>query len=115
MMNFDNNQPIFMQIVDLLCERILRGEITEQVPAVRELAMQMGVNPNTVQRALERMLQQEIIYSQRGRGNFLSPGASEKILQMRRDRFWAEQLPWIKKEVQLLNITPEELIQHLKQ
>ena len=75
-MEFQTNaQPIFMQIYDLLCDKVLRGEIKtdEQIPSVRELAVELEVNPNTVRRTIERLLQQEIIYSKRGKGNFPCP------------------------------------------
>ena len=114
-MEFQNNQPIFMQIVDVICDRVLRGEVKtdEQIPSVRELAMQMQVNPNTVQRAIERLLQGEIIYSQRGKGNFLADGAIDKIQEMRSKRFYEEQLPLIAREMNLLGITTEKISEKL--
>lgn len=114
-MEFQNNQPIFMQIVDVICDRVLRGEVKtdEQIPSVRELAMQMQVNPNTVQRAIERLLQGEIIYSQRGKGNFLADGAIDKIQEMRSKRFYEEQLPLIAREMKLLGITTEKISEKL--
>ena len=114
-MEFQNNQPIFMQIVDVICDRVLRGEVKtdEQIPSVRELAMQMQVNPNTVQRAIERLLQGEIIYSQRGKGNFLADGAIDKIQEMRSKRFYEEQLPLIAREMKLLGITTEKISEEL--
>lgn len=116
-MEFQNNQPIFMQIVDVVCDRVLRGELKtdEQIPSVRELAMQMQVNPNTVQRAIERLLQNEIIYSLRGKGNFLAAGAVEKIQEMRSRRFYEEQLPLIAREMKLLGITPAQISEKLSE
>jgi len=116
-MEFQNTQPIFMQIVDNVCDRVLRGEIKpdDQVPSVRELATQMQVNPNTVQRAIERLLQSEIVYSQRGKGNFLSQGATEKIQKIRSKRFFDEQLPQIAAEMKLLGLTPESIVEKLKE
>lgn len=116
-MEFQNTQPIFMQIVDVVCDRVLRGELKtdDQVPSVRELAMQVQVNPNTVQRAIERLLQYEIVYSQRGKGNFLAEGAIEKIQEMRSKRFYEEQLPHIASEMKLLGITPEKISKKLEE
>lgn len=116
-MEFQNTQPIFMQIFDNVCDRVLRGEIKpdEQIPSVRELAMQMEVNPNTVQRAIERLLQSEIVYSQRGKGNFLSDGAIDKIQTIRSKRFFEEQLPQFAAEMKLLGLSPETVIEKLKE
>lgn len=116
-MEFQNTQPIFMQIVDVVCERVLKGELKtdDQVPSVRELAMQMQVNPNTVQRAIERLLQFEIVYSLRGKGNFVAEGAVEKIQSMRSKRFYEEQLPHIASEMKLLGITPEQISEKLQE
>ena len=116
-MEFQNTQPIFMQIVDVICDDVLRGKLKtdDQVPSVRELASAMQVNPNTVQRAIERLLQAEIVYSQRGRGNFLAEGAIEKIRTMRSKRFYDEQLPHIASEMKLLGITTEQISQKLQE
>lgn len=114
-MEFQNTQPIFMQIVDMICDRALRGELKkdDQVPSVRELAADMQVNPNTVQRAIERLLQYEIVYSQRGKGNFLAEGAVAKIQEMRSKRFYEEQLPRIANEMKLLGISTETISEKL--
>ena len=110
-MEFQNTQPIFMQIVDVICDRVLQGKLKtdEQIPSVRDLSVQMQVNPNTVQRAIERLLQKEIIYSLRGRGNYLAEGAVDKIREMRSKRFYEEQLPRIVNEMKLLSISLEEI------
>lgn len=105
-----------MQIVDYVCDRVLRDEIKpdEQIPSVRELAVQLEVNPNTVMRAIERMLQAEIIYSQRGKGNFLAAGAKELIIHQRTKQLLEERLPQLAEEITLLNISPDEVAENLK-
>lgn len=115
-MKFQESQPIFMQIVDWICDKVLRHELTadQQIPSVRDIAMAVEVNPNTVMRAIERLLQQEIIYSQRGRGNFLSPGAYDTIVSMRRRRLETETLPQLASELKLLGIDPASLLSQLQ-
>ena len=116
-MEFQTNaQPIFMQIYDLICDRVLRGEIKpdEQIPSVRELAVELEVNPNTVMRTIERLLQQEIIYSKRGKGNFLAAGAKELIIHQRTKQLLEERLPQLAEEITLLNISPDEVAENLK-
>lgn len=115
-MEFQTNaQPIFLQIFDLICDRVLREEIKpdEQLPSVRELAVELEVNPNTVQRAFERLLMQEIIYSQRGRGNYLSANARELIIAIRTKRLLDEKLPLLADEMLLLGFAPEQIAAEL--
>ena len=111
-MEFQTNaQPIFMQIYDLLCDRVLRGEIKpdDQLPSVRELAVELEVNPNTVMRTIERLLQQEIIYSKRGKGNFLTDKAYDIILDVRVRRLMEQKLPALAEELQLLHFSPTDV------
>jgi len=105
-----------MQIFDYICDKVLRGEIQtdEQIPSVRELAVELEVNPNTVQRSIERLLLQEIIYSQRGKGNYLNAGAREKIIQLRTKRLLDEKLPLLAEEIKLLGFTPDHVADELK-
>ncbi len=104
-----------MQIVDWMCDKVLRHELQpdQQIPSVREIAMELEVNPNTVMRSIERLLQSEIIYSQRGKGNFLSANAYDKILQMRHERLMQETLPQLAAELKILGITHDDLINRL--
>ena len=117
-MEFQTNaQPIFMQIYDLLCDRVLRGEIKpdDQLPSVRELAVELEVNPNTVMRTIERLLQQEIIYSKRGKGNFLTDKAYDIILDVRVRRLMEQKLPALVEELQLLHFSPTDVKKRLEE
>ena len=117
-MEFQTNaQPIFMQIYDLLCDRVLRGEIKpdDQLPSVRELAVELEVNPNTVMRTIERLLQQEIIYSKRGKGNFLTDKAYDIILEVRTHRLLEQKLPDLADELKLLHFAPADVEKRLKE
>lgn len=111
-MKFQDSQPIFMQIVDWLSDKVLVGElkVDEQFPSVRDIAAQVGVNPNTVMRAIERLLQAGIIYSQRGKGNYVAEGARDKILQERRQRFFCELLPQVTDEMLVLGLTLDDVV-----
>lgn len=111
MMKFQESQPIFMQIFDWLCDKVLRRELSpdQQIPSVREISAELGVNPNTVMRALERLLQQEIIYSRRGMGNYLSADAYDRIVAIRRQRLHDDTLPQLASEITLLGVTPDEV------
>lgn len=82
----DENLPIYLQLIDELEKRIINGTYPpgSKLPAVRELAADAGVNPNTMQRALAQMEQSGLIYAQRTSGRFLTDDR-EKINQLRRD------------------------------
>lgn len=110
-MNYNTNQSIFIQIADRICDRVLSGEYLadSRIPSVREMAVEMEVNPNTVMRSFERLQTNDIIYNKRGIGYFISPEAERKIRQMRHNQFIEEVLPAVFKEMQLLSVGFEEL------
>lgn len=107
----------FIQIADLVSERILRGEYkaNERIPSVREMAEHAEVNPNTVVRAYERLTRAGLIYTQRGLGYFASAEAAELIRAERIKKFYAEMLPTFRREMELLEIKYEDLRQHLSE
>ncbi|MDD4515699.1 GntR family transcriptional regulator [Massilibacteroides sp.] len=110
-MNFNDNKPIFLQISDLICKRVL-DEIylpEERIPSVRELAVEVEVNPNTVMRSFERLQQNGIIYNKRGVGYFISSTAKAEIHKQRHATFLQEDLPELFKEMDLLGIGFENL------
>jgi DNA-binding transcriptional regulator YhcF (GntR family) len=110
-MNYSINQSIFIQIADRICDRVLNGEYQpdERIPSVRELSVEMEVNPNTVMRSFERLQQHEIIYNKRGIGYFISHEAKQKIHELRHYHFIDEILPSVFKEMTLLNVNLDEL------
>ncbi|MBQ8071226.1 MAG: GntR family transcriptional regulator [Bacteroidales bacterium] len=105
-MDFDSNKPIYLQISDSLCERILGGEFKEEerIPSVREYGSSIGVNPNTVMRTYEFLTQDGIIYNKRGIGYFVSSGAKDLILARQRKAFLEEELPEIVRRMKILGI-----------
>jgi DNA-binding transcriptional regulator YhcF (GntR family) len=110
-MNYSGNQFIFMQIADRICDRVLKGKYLPdtRIPSVRELSVEMEVNPNTVMRSFDRLQQHGIIYNKRGIGYFISPEAMEKIHELRRFHLMDEVLPSVFKEMSLLGIGLNEL------
>lgn len=101
-----------MQIYDWLCDKILLRELKagDQLPSVREIAQQLEVNPNTVMRAIERLLLSEIIYSQRGKGNYVNADARNKVLAQRKQRFYEEQLPALADEMKVLGLSIDDIL-----
>ena len=115
-MEFDSNRPIYLQIADSFCERILVGELSpeDRIPSVREFGAEIGVNPNTVARSYERLTETGVIYNKRGIGFFVAPSAREIVLESERSRFFGTELPAFRRLAELLSITTDELINHLK-
>lgn len=110
-MQFRESQAIYLQIADYVCERILLKEwkSEERIPSVRELAVQLEVNPNTVMRTFEFLQQQEIIYNQRGIGYFVAPTAFKNAQQYRRNEFTEKDLPQVFRNMFLLGMEMDEL------
>lgn len=102
-----------MQIADELCRRILAGEYAEEekMPSVRETAVEMEVNVNTVTRAFEWLQQNQVVQVARGMGNFVAPGAKEKIEGLQRDEFFHGYLPDLFRRMSLLNISMERVVE----
>ena len=116
-MNFNGKKAIYLQIADLICDQILLGEIDEEgrVPSVRETAAEVEVNSNTVMRSYDWMQSQQIIYTKRGLGYFVSPGAKQTIHNLRKEEFVQESVPEIVRSMQTLGITVSELTNYINQ
>jgi DNA-binding transcriptional regulator YhcF (GntR family) len=110
-MQFRETQSIYLQIADYVCEKILlkEWEAGGRIPSVRELAVQLEVNPNTVMRTYEFLQQQEIIFNQRGIGFFAAPNAIQQAAGYRKQVFIEKELPQVFRSLFLLGMDPEEL------
>lgn len=110
-MQFRDTASIYLQIADYICEKILLKEwkIDERVPSVRELAMQLEVNPNTVMRTYEFLQQQNIIYNQRGIGYFVGTDAIKNATQYRKTEFMENELPALFRNMYMLGMEVDEL------
>ncbi len=111
-MEFDANKPIYIQIADNLCERILSGEFKPggRIPSVREWGAQIGVNPNTVARSYEILTDRKVIFNQRGIGFFVAGDAIDVIRDTERRKFIEEELPLFRGRAALLGINLKEFI-----
>ena len=110
-MEFKNGKSIAIQIADNLSERILNGslEAESKIPSVRELATEMGVNPNTIVRSYAELQSKNIIANSRGIGYFVSNNAKEIINNWRREEFFESDLPEFVRQMKVLGISYEDL------
>jgi GntR family transcriptional regulator len=110
-MEFRDNEAIYLQIAGYVSENIMLGKwpIEEKIPSVRELAVELQVNPNTAVRAYEFLQNMEVIANKRGIGFFVTEDAVEKIKKYRKERFLKQELPEFFRNIYLLNIPLEEI------
>lgn len=111
-MEFDSNKPIYVQIADAICNKVLSGEFRqgERIPSVRECGATIGVNPNTVARSYEILTDRGVIRNQRGIGFFVADNAAEAIKDNERRHFIENELPAFISRAQLLGLDLNELI-----
>ena len=110
-MTFKENKPIYLQIADRIMNEILQNVYEEEgrILSVREYAGVVEVNANTVVRTYDYLQNQGIIYNKRGLGYFVSTGAAQKIVALRKETFLQQVLPDVFKEMYLLHIPMETL------
>lgn len=110
-MEFKENPAIYIQIADYVCEQILlkKWNLGDKIISIRDLAVNMEVNPNTVQRAYDFLQQREIITNKRGIGYFIEDDAMERILAFRGEQFMENELPVFMRNIYLLKIDFKEI------
>jgi DNA-binding transcriptional regulator YhcF (GntR family) len=115
-MDFNDKQIIYLQIADYVNDHILLGKWKEEdkIPSVRDLAVLLQVNPNTVMRAYEMLQQKGIIYNKRGLGNYVAANAGRMISSLRREQFLNNELPHLFRTIYTLGIPFEEMEQMYK-
>lgn len=115
-MTFKENKPIYLQIADRIMDEILQNVYEEEgrILSVREYAGVVEVNANTVVRTYDYLQNQGIIYDKRGLGYFVSTGAAQKIVALRKETFLQQVLPDVFKEMYLLHIPMETLAEMYK-
>ena len=112
-MEFRDNEAIYLQIAAFVSDNILIGKwpAEQKIPSVRDLAIELEVNPNTVMRSYEFLQNLEVIYNKRGLGLFVAADGYEKVKAYRKERFIQQDLPGFFRNLYLLDIGIEELTQ----
>jgi GntR family transcriptional regulator len=110
-MEFRESQAIYLQIADLFCENILlkKWMTDEKIPSVREIAVEVEVNPNTAMRTYTYLQDKGIIYNKRGIGYFVAEDGYNKSLDLKKEKFYNQELPLFFKTIELLGISIEEV------
>ena len=115
-MEFTQPQAIYLQIGDYICENILlrSWQGGARIPSIRELAMDVQVNPNTVTRTYAHLQDQGIIYNQRGIGYFVADDAYDQARELMRRGFVDHDLPRLFKTMELLGLEVRDLERHYR-
>ena len=110
-MDFKETPAIYLQISEYVCEQILlkKWNLGDKIISIRDLAIIMEVNPNTVQRAYDFLQQRDIIINKRGVGYFIDNDAMDRILAFRREQFMKNELPVFLKNMYLLKIDIKDI------
>jgi GntR family transcriptional regulator len=108
---WNDSQPIYRQLRDRGVHMILDGVLKEgdPLPSVRNVAAEFRVNPLTVLKAYQQLVDEDLVEMKRGLGMFVKPGARDLLLKGERQKFLAEEWPRVAEKIQRLGLTQKEL------
>ena len=109
---WNDSQPIYRQLRDRVVAMILDGVLKEgdPLPSVRNVAAEFRVNPLTVLKGYQQLVDEALVESRRGRGMFVNAGARERLLEAERQKFVEEEWPRVFATIQRLGLKPKELL-----
>jgi GntR family transcriptional regulator len=109
---WNDSQPIYRQLRERVVAMILDGVLNEgdPLPSVRNVAAEYRINPLTVLKAYQQVVDEGLVEKKRGLGMFIKAGARDLLLQGERQRFLAEHWPRVHATIQRLGLTPEDLL-----
>ncbi|HUQ29140.1 MAG TPA: GntR family transcriptional regulator [Usitatibacter sp.] len=109
---FNDSQPIYRQLRDRVVAMILDGTLKEgdPLPSVRTVASEYRVNPLTVMKGYQQLVDDGLVESRRGLGMFINTGSRKLLLQGERQRFLSEEWPRIREIIERLGLSVEELL-----
>ncbi|HEX3043818.1 MAG TPA: GntR family transcriptional regulator [Bacillota bacterium] len=112
-MNFKQDRAIYLQIADHITENILsrKWKENDRIPSVRDLAVSVEVNPNTVAHTYNYLQEKGIIYNQRGIGYFIAGNGLKKTQELKKESFIKEELYQMFKSIDLLGMTFDDIKQ----
>ncbi|MFL2028429.1 GntR family transcriptional regulator [Loigolactobacillus zhaoyuanensis] len=113
-MNFNDKVPIYYQIKQYIYSEIISEKLTagQKLPAIRQLAVTLTVNVNTIQRALSELISEGVLVTQRGKGNFVTTDI--QLLVALKKRVVTAQFSELYDKLITLKISPPEMVQYLQ-
>jgi GntR family transcriptional regulator len=114
---WSDGQPIYRQLRDRVVAMILEGVLKEgdSLPSVRSVASEYRVNPLTVLKGYQQLVDEGLVETRRGRGMFINEGARALLLEGERQKFLREEWPRIHATILRLGLKPKELLQMVKE
>ena len=113
---WNDSQPIYRQLRARVVAMILDGVLSEgdPLPSVRTVATEYRINPLTVLKAYQQLVDEQLVEKRRGLGMFINAGARKLLVQGERQKFLSEQWPEIHATIERLGLTPEDLMRPSK-
>ncbi|MBD3668715.1 MAG: GntR family transcriptional regulator [Kangiella sp.] len=114
--HWDDTQPIYLQLRDKVLNMILDGSLQEgdALPSVRNISAEYQLNPITVSKAYQLLVESELAEKRRGLGMFVTEGAKEKLLKQEREQFLTVEWPALLKKIERLQISLDDLFNRTK-
>ncbi len=111
---WDDGQPIYRQLRDRVVAMILEGVLKEgdPLPSVRAVSTDYRLNPLTVLKAYQQLVDEKLVEMKRGRGMFVNPGARDVLLKSERQKFLEAEWPRIQEKIQRLGLSAKNLLKH---
>jgi GntR family transcriptional regulator len=113
MSNWDDNIPIYLQLRSTVVQRIVSGSLGEgeMVPSVRQVAAEEKINPLTVSKAYQMLVDEELLEKRRGLGMFVQTGAQAKALEQERAKFLQQEWPRVRLRMQTLGLDAKQMLE----
>lgn len=110
---WNDGQPIYRQVRDRVVDLILEGVLKEgdPLPSVREAAAEYRINPITVLKGYQQLVEEQFVETKRGLGMFINVGARHLLLRAERQKFLAEEWPRVHATIQRLGLKPKDLLE----
>ncbi len=114
--HWNDTQPIYRQLRDKVVEMILEGRLSDGdgLPSVRSVAAEFTLNPLTVLKGYQQLVDEGLVQKRRGRGMFVTEGARSQLLRGERQRFLETEWPRVRATIERLGLDPEELLRQEK-
>lgn len=114
--NWSDNQPIYRQLRDRVVAMILEGVLAEgdALPSVRTVAAEYQLNPLTVLKGYQELVDEELVEKRRGLGMFVREGARKRLLKAEREQFLTQEWPEIVQRINRLDLNWEDLVKEVK-
>lgn len=111
--NFDSDIALYQQVAEEISEGIFNGSYAEgtQIPSTTEISKNYKINPATILKGMNQLVEEKLIEKKRGLGMFVTIGAQQKVLNQRKDNFINKELLKVLNEAKKLNISQEQLIE----